>query len=260
MPESVLYEMAGGVAIITLNRPDSSNALNLPACRGLAEAVDRASSDTSAETVLILGQGANFCVGGDVVSMVGAIDRAALLAELTSAVHGAVRRMHELNKPVVAGVQGAAAGAGLALALSADLVLVEESATFLAAFTAVGLTPDTGASWLLPRAVGTQRALNLMLTNRRLSAAEAVDWGIAVATCPDGSITHRARALAEQMTGEAAQAFGKTRRLTRDALSRTLHDHLDAEAREIVSASASPGAGRLLSKFVARTGRRSSTV
>jgi 2-(1,2-epoxy-1,2-dihydrophenyl)acetyl-CoA isomerase len=256
VPESseppVLYDAVDGVATIELNRPAASNALDLPLCAALLAAVEAAAADDSVRSVLLLGRGKLFCGGGDVAAMAAASDRAAFLEELADAAHQAVLAFDRLEKPVVAGVQGAAAGAGFALTLSADLVVAAESAKFITAYTAIGLTPDTGTSWLLPRAVGLKRALELNLTNRRLTAVEAVEWGIATSTCPDGSVAESARQVAEQLAAGPAYAFGQARALLRASADRSLGDQLGAEARTIAAASTTAEAVARIDAFVAR--------
>lgn len=250
----VIFTVDGGVATIELNRPESSNALDLPLAAALAGALDAAAADDSVRVVLLLGRGRLFCGGGDVTAMAAAEDRGAFLRELADAAHQVVRRLDVIEKPVVAGVQGAAAGAGLALTLSADLVVAGESATFLTAYTAIGLTPDCGTSWLLPRAIGLKRALDLVLTGRRLSAAEAVDLGIATQTCPDGEVAAVARSVADRLAGGPAYALGRARRLLRSSLSSTLDEHLDREAAAIAAAGTTAEATALIDAFA--EGRR----
>lgn len=250
----VLYDVRDGVATVELNRPEVSNALDLATCTALLEALGSAAADDAVRGVLLLGRGKLFCAGGDVAAMAAAEDRTGFLQELADAAHEAVLALDALEKPVVAGVQGAAAGAGLALTLSADLVVAGESARFLTAYTAIGLTPDTGLSWLLPQAVGLKRALELTLTNRRLSAAEAVEWGVVTATCPDDAVVETARALAEKVAAGPAYALGQSRALLRSARTRSLADQLDLEARTIAAAGTTAEAGSLIDAFVG--GRR----
>jgi len=160
-----------------LARPDVSNALDLPTSQSFAEAVQLAGADDDVRVVLLTGDGQRFCAGGDVASMAAASDRPAYLQELADTLDGSLQRLCELEKPVVAAVQGAAAGAGLAVMLAADIVIGASTSKYLTAYAGVGLTPDCGLSWQLPRAVGQQRALEMALTGRVLSAEEARDWG-----------------------------------------------------------------------------------
>ncbi|GGO10436.1 hypothetical protein GCM10010116_20990 [Microbispora rosea subsp. aerata] len=235
---SVRYGVAGGVATIELDRPQVSNALDLPTARALAEAAEAAAADPGVRCVLLLGRGRDFCAGGDVAAMHGAADRAGYARELARSAHRAVLALAGLEVPVVAAVQGTAAGAGLALTLVADLVLAGESATFLAGCAQAGLTPDCGTSWLLPRVVGMRRALALTLTDRRLTAAEAADWGLVTGVHPDGELAESARRAAARIAAGPHPALGRTRRLLWDAPARSLADQLDMEAAALAEAAA----------------------
>ena len=248
----VLYDVQDGVASIELNRPGSSNALDLAMAEALLSAAEAVAADDAARVVLLTGRGKLFCAGGDVTGMAAADDRSAHLDELATTAHRAVEALAALEKPVVAGVQGAAAGAGLGLTLCADLVVAGESAKFLTAYTAIGLTPDCSTSWLLPQAVGLKRALEMTLTNRRLSAAEAVEWGLATSVCPDDEVESTARGLAERLAAGPSYALGQSRALLRSAGTRSLTDHLDLEARTISRAGGTPEAAALIDAFTSR--------
>jgi 2-(1,2-epoxy-1,2-dihydrophenyl)acetyl-CoA isomerase len=249
----VRWEVREGLATIELNRPDASNALDLPMAIALNDAVVAVSSDPSVSAVLLLGRGRNFCAGGDVTAMAAAADRASYVLDLARSAHRVVLGIAELDVPVVAAVQGAAAGAGLALTLVADVVLAGSSAKFLTAYAGVGLTPDCGTSWLLPRIVGLRRALELTLTNRRLTAAEALEWGLITGVGPDQDISGLARQVAEQLAIGPSPALGITRRLVRDGLARNLAEQLEIEATTISHASLSPAAEASLNALAAAT-------
>jgi enoyl-CoA hydratase/carnithine racemase len=245
----VRWEVRDRVATIELNRPEAANALDLPMAIALNDAVVAVSSDSSVRAVLLLGGGRNFCAGGDVTAMAAAADRASYVLDLARTAHRVVLGIAELDVPVVAAVQGAAAGAGLALTLVADVVLAGASAKFLTAYSQVGLTPDCGTSWLLPRIVGLRRALELVLTDRRLTAAEALEWGLITSVGPDQEIGGSARQIAAQLAIGPSSALGTTRRLLRDGLARSLAEQLDIEAMTISRASLSPVAEASLSGF-----------
>jgi 2-(1,2-epoxy-1,2-dihydrophenyl)acetyl-CoA isomerase len=249
----VRWDVTDGVATIELNRPAAANALDLPTAAALDDAVAAVSSDPAVRAVLLQGRGKNFCAGGDVVAIAAAADRAGYVQDLARTAHRVVLGIAELDVPVVAAVQGAAAGAGLALTLVADLVLAGASAKFLTAYTQVGLTPDCGTSWLLPRVVGLRRALELTLTNRGLTAAEALEWGLITSVGPDQEIRVSARQIAAQLAIGPSSAFGTTRRLLRDGLVGNLADQLDIEAVKISQASISAAAEALLSGFASNS-------
>lgn len=251
-PPPVLLTTSAGVAVVTLNRPEASNALNLELVEALDEAVSRVEADGSSRVMVLLGSGPRFCAGGDVSAMASAMDRGGFLRLLAEAAHAVVRRIDALTVPVVTGVQGAAAGAGLALALASDLVVAGKATRFVSGYTGLGLTPDCGTSWLLPRAVGTGRALEMTLTNRALTATEARDWGIVTRVCAEADVATEALALAQSLAGGPVTALGATRALVRGAWSRRLDESLDVERDAIASSGAGAEAGALIDTFLRR--------
>ena len=243
--EQVRYECRDGVARITLARPEVSNAVDLATAHALHDAVARAAADDDVAAVLLTAEGPRFCAGGDVASMVAATDRAAHLEELAIALDDALVAMDRM----VAAVQGAAAGAGLAVVLSCDLVVAESSTTFVTAYAGVGLTPDCGLSWLLPRAVGQQRALELLLTPRRLGAEEARDWGLVTEVVADATSADRAEELARQLATGPTFALGQARRLVRSAWTADRVTRGREEAVTIARAVTRPEAAEALARF-----------
>lgn len=207
MTESILYDVEGAVALITINRPEASNAIDLPTAQALESAVARAGSDDGVRAVLLAGKGQRFCAGGDLASMMEAQDREGYVRELAVVLDRGLRSLAALPKPVVAAVQGAVAGAGLGAVLSSDLVVAARSTKFVFAYTAVGLTPDCGVSVLLPRAIGQQRALQLALVPRPLSAEQAQEWGMIAEVVEDTLVLTRATALTAQFAEGPSTAY-----------------------------------------------------
>ncbi|MCO7240570.1 enoyl-CoA hydratase/isomerase family protein [Aeromicrobium sp. CnD17-E] len=248
----VLLAVDAGVAHVELNRPDASNTIDLPFTAAFADVLTQVRDDDAVRVVLLTGRGRMFCAGGDLGAMDAAPDRSAFLQELADALHDGVRLLDGLEKPVVVGVQGAAAGAGLSLVLGGDLVVAGRSAAFVTAYTSVGLTPDGGQSWLLPRVVGLQRALELTLTPRRLSAEEAREWGIVTRVVDDEAVADEALALARRLADGPARAFGRARRLVRGSFETPLSDQLDREARSIATSVAEPESAELIGRFLSR--------
>lgn len=246
----VLLSVADGVAHVELNRPDASNTIDLPWTEAFTSALQQVSDDDTVRVVLLTGRGRMFCAGGDLGAMDAAPDRSAYLQELADALHVGVRLLDGLDKPVVVGVHGAAAGAGLSLVLGGDLVVAGRSASFVTAYTSVGLTPDGGQSWLLPRVVGLQRALELTLTPRRLSADEAQEWGIVGRVVEDEAVADEAHTLARRLADGPAAAFGRARRLLRSSYDTGLSDRLDVEARTIAASVAEPESAALITRFL----------
>ncbi|WP_027930198.1 enoyl-CoA hydratase/isomerase family protein [Amycolatopsis thermoflava] len=248
---SVRWELSGGVGRITLDRPDVSNAVDLPTAQTLAKAVTAAESD-EVRVVLLTGAGARFCAGGDVRSFLAAEEPPKYLHQLASELEAALRRLSELPKPVVAGVQGAVAGAGLAFVLNADVVVAARSTKFRMAYSGIGLTPDCGVSYLLPRAIGTQRALELALTGRTLTAEEARDWGLVTEVADDDALNRRAEELATSLATGPASALGQAKRLIRSSFEAARQDSAADEADTIAAAVTTPEARELIERFTAR--------
>lgn len=248
----VAHERVGAVGRIVLNRPEASNSIDLAAAADFGRAVNAAAEDTEVGAILLTGAGKRFCAGGDVASMAQAGDRAAYLEELAGALDGVLQQLAAIAKPVVVGVQGAVAGAGLAVMLSGDLVVSGASTRFVTAYAGVGLTPDCGLSWLLPRAVGQQRAVELLLTGRALAADEARDWGLVARVVDDEAVEAEALALAEQLAAGPAYALGQARRLVRESWSATRAETGADEARTIAAAVTTDDAEQLIGQFLGR--------
>ncbi len=246
MSENVIYRQVGGVGRIELNRPAVSNAVDLPTAHELESIIERAASDVSVRAVLMTGAGKRFCAGGDVATMVAAPDRAAYVLALARALDGALQKLAALDKPTVAAVQGAVAGAGLAVMLSCDVIVAAQSTRFVTAYSGVGLTPDCGVSYLLPRAIGQQRALALALTNRALSAREALEWGLVTEVVDDAGVAERAAAVAAELAAGPSFALGQAKRLIRSSWEMSRAEVGADEARTISDAVSTEDASRLL--------------
>ena len=238
--ETLIVERREGVAHLTLNRPDAANGINLRMAEELLHATTGLADDPTVRVVLLTGAGARFCGGGDVKGFATLGDGLGhYLREITVPLHAAVSQLVRLDAPVVASVQGSAAGAGLGLVAAADLVVGAESTKFVMAYTGIGLSPDCGTSWFLPRLVGVKRALELAITNRVLSAAEALDWGIVTAVVPDDELAAATDALVAQLASGPTAAFGAAKRLVHGSLEHTLDQHLALETEAMVRAGSS---------------------
>lgn len=236
MTDSILLERDGAVARITLNRPDVGNALDVSMSRALMEAVIAVEEDDSVRCVLITGNGRLFCAGGDVAAFSRAGDALpSFLKEITAYLHNAVSRLARMEKPVVTAINGAAAGAGIGLALVGDIAIADPRAGFALAYTGIGVSPDGGSTWLLPRLVGLRRAQELCLRNRKVGAAEAVEIGMITRVAAEGEVLNEAAALAQELAGSATVALGATRRLLLDGAVNSLETQLDAESRSIAA-------------------------
>jgi 2-(1,2-epoxy-1,2-dihydrophenyl)acetyl-CoA isomerase len=218
----------GTVLTLTLNRPDVLNAFNGPLHAALAAGL-REARDPEIRAVVVTGAGRGFCVGQDLAEfreLSGDIgDR------LRSGYHPNVLAIRALEKPVIAAVNGPAAGAGLSLALACDLRLAGESASFVPAFIGIGLVPDAGGSFFVTRLLGTARAFEWMTSNRRLSAAEARDWGLVSEVVPDDALASRAAEVARGYAAAPTRGIGMTKRLFDRVHDSTLEEQLELEAQ-----------------------------
>ncbi|MFI0777476.1 enoyl-CoA hydratase/isomerase family protein [Streptomyces sp. NPDC021212] len=241
---SVGIDIDDGLAHLTLRRGEAGNAIGLDMARGLLDAA-RTCAAEGVRAVLLTGEGKSFCVGGDLREF-SRLSGEALekhLTAVTDLLHDALRTFAASDAPVVAAVQGAVAGAGLGLAASADVTLAADTASFTAAYTGIGYTPDAGVSWFLPRLIGPKRALDLLLTNRRVTAAEAAGIGLVSRVVTPGELTEEAARTAEALRRGPTAAFGAIRRLVAAGLTADLGAHLDREAHTIAAAATS-AAGR----------------
>jgi 2-(1,2-epoxy-1,2-dihydrophenyl)acetyl-CoA isomerase len=238
--ETLIVERRGGVAHLTLNRPEAANGITLRMGEELLAATTDLADDPGVRAVLLTGAGSRFCGGGDVKGF--ATLGAGLghhIREITVPLHAAISQLVRLDAPVICAVQGSAAGAGMGFVAAADVVIAAESAKFVMAYTGIGLTPDGGTSYFLPRLVGVKRALELAISNRALAAAEALDWGIVTQVVPDDELAGTATALAERVAGGPTLAFGGVKRLVHASLEHTLDQHLALESEEMAKAGRS---------------------
>jgi 2-(1,2-epoxy-1,2-dihydrophenyl)acetyl-CoA isomerase len=245
---SVLFDVTDNVAIITLNRPDRSNAFDLPTARLFGDLVSRVAAEEIG-VVLIRGSGKAFCAGGDLQSMVATGLSAATLTELASTVDAALVALARLDKPVVAAVHGAVAGAGIGLLLSCDIAVAAASSRFVMAYHKVGLTPDCGVSYLLPRAIGQQRALELALTGRVLDAAEAASWGLVTEVVEDDAVHQHAADLVDRLAQQSTFALGQAKRLIRSSWAVSRETSGRDEAETIGTAAEAADARQLIAAF-----------
>jgi 2-(1,2-epoxy-1,2-dihydrophenyl)acetyl-CoA isomerase len=234
--DTVLLQRADAVATITLNRPDAYNALNLALGRDLFHAVLEVDEDPGVRAVVITGAGRAFCGGGDVKDFAGSLDRIGVLVkELTTYVHGAVSRLVRSPKPVIVAINGTAAGGGLSLALAGDLVLAGESAKLTMAYSKIAATPDGSSSYFLPRLIGLRRAMELYLTNRVLTAKEALEWGLVTRVVPDGELAGAAAALARELAQGPTRAFGGAKLLFHQSTHESLETQMELESQAIAA-------------------------
>jgi 2-(1,2-epoxy-1,2-dihydrophenyl)acetyl-CoA isomerase len=249
---SVQVETRGAVALVTLNRPDSANTLNLEMAMDLLAAAMTCGRNPAVRAVVLTGAGRQFCFGGDLRGMMSqgsAVD--GYLRELTGYLHSAISHFVRMDAPVIAAVNGTAAGAGIGLVAMADLAICGKSSKFSLAYTGVGLTPDGGTSFLLPRIIGVRRSAELMLLNRALSADEALDWGLVNAVAEDSQLLDEAFRLAERLAGGPTRAFGKTKRLLAASIA-GFESQMVLESETIASQAVTEEGSEGINAFIAK--------
>ncbi len=228
--ESIRIERQGDVLVVTLDRPDRLNAATPAMFATIADALTRLDG---ARAVVLAGAGRAFCSGADIAASQGAADPAlATYDALTKSYNPTIRAIVDLGVPVVSAVRGPAAGIGCSLALAADFCVTSESAYFLQAFVNIGLVPDGGASWMLPRLIGRARALEMMMLGERVPAAKALDWGMVHRVVPDDALEAEALALAQRLAAGPTVALRMIRRGVAEALESTLDEALEREAQD----------------------------
>lgn len=240
-----------GIATLTLRRPDSLNALNLELAVAFFEAVRAVASRDDVDVLVLAAEGRAFCAGGDVAEMAASGDPSGYLVELTRDVHESLALIRELPIPVVARVHGAVAGGGLGVMLSADIVICATEATFTPAYGALGLSPDCGATALVPEAIGRRRAKELFLLGRRLDAATAQDWGLVSEAVDAAQLDDHVSACVTRLRAPGRDASAAVARL----LGTSGGDHraaLAAEAASISALAATPLARERIARFAAR--------
>ena len=210
-------------------------------------------ADAGIRCVVLTGAGRIFCSGGDVKGFAQAGSAApALLKELTAYLHMAIARLMRMDKPLITAINGAAAGAGFSLAILGDVALAARSCQLSLAYRSIGLSPDAGSTWFLPRLVGLRRAQELALTGKRVGAEEAAAMGLVTRVCDDDALLEEARRLARELAASAVRAFGRTRELLMTSFEHSLETQLEREAQTIARASGEPEGREGVAAFLER--------
>ena len=246
-------ELADGIATVTLNRPDVGNAFDVTMTDDLLEVSTRLSRAPEVRCVLLRAKGA-FTVGGDMrfLGPQETSERAATLHRMIGDYHVALERLASLDAPLVAAVSGSAGGGGLGLVCAADVAIAAEDAAFALGYAALGMTSDGANSWYLPRLIGLRRTQQMYLLNRRLTAAEALDWGLVTEVVAPGEVDARAAEVAARIAAGPTRAFAAMRRLLRDSYDNSLRDQLAAELREVDEIARTDDLSEGMSAFAAR--------
>jgi len=249
--KTILFEVGDNIAHITLNRPEAANSVNSEMSVDLMRASIQCGEDPEIRAVLISGAGRIFCSGGDLKEFAARGESLpSYIKEMTSYLHAAISRLVRLDRPVITAVHGSAAGAGMSLACASDIVIAAESTHFTMAYTRVGLVPDASSTNTLPRLVGLKRALELALTNRVLTAQEALEWGIVTQVVPNEELIDKANALAVQLAAGPTKALGVTKRLLYNGWTETLETQMEYESQAIADMSRTADAREGITAFL----------
>lgn len=247
------FDAGTGVAMLTFNRPEALNAFNVPLAEAFLAAVRALRDRSGVRCIVLTGAGRAFMAGGDVSSMSGTSEQAGnAISAILDAVNPAILLLRSMDAPVIAAVKGVAAGAGLSLALMADLVVAHQDTRFLVAYNGIGAVPDCGGSWFLAHKIGAGRAAELMLLGRTLTAQEARDWGMITDVAPDSDYENRLNRIIEKVANGPTRAFGAFRQLTDRANGDQLAAHLEAERAAFLEMTRTDDFAEGVSAFLAK--------
>ena len=251
MNHPVLTQQDGNILQITLNRPEAYNALNLDMMKILAEVLSFAAIDTSVTGLLITGQGKAFCAGGDLKWISQQSESAgSALHRLAPQFHLSIIEIRRMEKPVIAAINGIAAGGGFSLTLACDLRVMAQSATLRQAYTSSGLSIDGGGSFALPRLVGLARAIEIMAFDRPISSDQALEWGLVTKVVPDEEVVSTALTMLNDLSTTALHSFAWSKKLLTDSFNNTLETQLELERQGISDCAAHPNGQEGIRAFV----------
>jgi 2-(1,2-epoxy-1,2-dihydrophenyl)acetyl-CoA isomerase len=241
MTDRLLTKIDNGIATITFNRPDAMNAMDQAMAGALKEAAEAYAADPAVRVVVLAGAGSAFMAGGDIGTFAEHLDDLpALITRFAREFHHAILAFRRMPKPVLASVQGVAAGAGVSLMLAADLAIAAQSTKFTLAYARLGASPDGGATYFLPRVIGTRKALELALLPDRFDAAAALALGLVNWVVPDAELAARTAATATRLGEGPVRAYAETKALLNASLDNSLETQLEAEAQGFARCAAHP--------------------
>ena len=251
MTSPILTRQQGQILEIALNRPEAYNALNLDVIRMLSDALASAATDESIKGVMITGKGKAFCAGGDLkwISQ-QSDDYGSTLHRLAPQLHIAIAEIRRMSKPVVAAINGIAAGGGFSLALACDFRVMAESAVLRQAYTSSGLSIDGGGTFALPRLVGLARALEIAAFDQPISSAKALEWGLVTKVVPDDKVVDESMSMLEGLAKSALHSFAWSKRLLTESFTNTLETQLELEREGISDCARHPNGQEGIKAFV----------
>lgn len=251
MTDSVLTQLDENILHITLNRPEAYNAMNFELMKMLGEALSRAATDSNVKGVLLTGSGKAFCAGGDLKWISQQNQEAgSVLYQLAPQFHLSIIEIRRMEKPVVAAINGIAAGGGFSLALACDFRVIAESAVLRQAYTSSGLSIDGGGSFALPRLVGLARAMEIMTFDNPISSARALEWGLVTKVVPDADVLPEAVAMLHSIIRGALHSFGWSKKLMIHSFNNSLETQLELERQGISDCAAHPNGQEGIRAFV----------
>ena len=241
MAGSLIVKKSDGIASVLLNRPEAFNAFNMELVESLAANAITLAADESVRGIIISGEGKAFCAGGDLKWALGfPHGPSAAFHELAARFHQAILEIRRMPKPVIAAVNGIAAGAGFSMALACDFRVMAKSAAMRQAYTSSGLCIDGGGSFILPRLVGLARAMEIMAFDRPISSEQALSWGLTTKVVEDGNALEEATRMALELAGFSLNSFGWSKKLLTDSFDSSFETHIERERTAIASCAAHP--------------------
>ncbi|MGC9967057.1 MAG: enoyl-CoA hydratase-related protein [Syntrophobacteraceae bacterium] len=250
MGELVIVRKADSIATVLLNRPEAYNALNFELTEGLAGHLIDLAADSGVRAIIISGEGKAFCAGGDLKCAVSSPQGpSAALHKLAGLFHQAVLEIRRMPKPVIAAINGVAAGGGFSFALACDFRVMARSAVLRQAYTSNGLSMDGGGSFTLPRMIGMARALEVLAFDRPISSEQALAWGLVTRVVEDGTALDEAADMARGLAAGSLASFGWSKKLLTDSFDTSFETHIERERRGLCACAGSPEGAEGLRAF-----------
>ena len=229
--KNLKFEVENNIGRIILNRPEAANAITVPLVKELLDVAIKCESGEPIRALILQGEGTIFCAGGDLKFMTEQDNLRESISEMIGILHVALSKIDHLDAPLIGAITGTAAGAGLSLVSACDMAIAGKSVKFTSAYTAAGLTPDGSSTFHLPRSIGKKRTMELMLTNRVLSADEALDWGLINSVVDDDDVIKEANKLAGRIALGPTKAFGGVKEMIRQSFSNGLETQMELESQ-----------------------------